>query len=406
MSDALRTTDHGVALPISRRARRAAERRPGRIASSLLATVPIVLVGSFAITAATPTTAHAASPSVKPAKTPAPSGASAATVRPTPPASYRVLAGDTVSSIAGRYGLSTASVLALNGLGWKSLIFPGQVLRLAKAAQSPATAPTTSSRSYTVTAGDTVTSVAARFGASVASVLRANGLSASSIIFPGSRLTIPSAGAATIAAQPATSVTPTTPVTRYTIARGDTLTSIAAKFGVPVATLLSTNGYSASSIIYPGQSIVVPATSAYVAGVGVVTVLTDEMATNARTIIRVGRSLGVNDQGLVVALAAAMQESALRNIDYGHLDSLGLFQQRPSIGWGTREQLLDPEYASRVFFGGPTSPKAGVARGLLDVAGWQGMSVTRAAQAVQVSAHPDAYAQWERSARYWVSELG
>ncbi|MCW5944376.1 MAG: peptidoglycan-binding protein, partial [Cryobacterium sp.] len=135
-------------------------------------------------------------------------------------------------------------------------------------------------------------------------------------------------------------------------------------------------------------------------------ILTAEMEANARTIIQVGRSLGVSDYGLIIALAAAAQESTLRNLNYGDLDSVGLFQQRPSTGWGTPAQLTDPVYASRLFFGGPSNPNKGKTRGLLDISGWQNMTVTQAAQAVQISAFPNAYAKWEASARAWLSQLG
>ena len=107
----------------------------------------------------------------------------------------------------------------------------------------------------------------------------------------------------------------------------------------------------------------------------------------------------------MIALAAAAQESTLRNLNYGDRDSLGLFQQRPSTGWGTPAQVTDPTYASRLFFGGPSNPNRGVTRGLLDIPGWQSMTVTRAAQAVQLSAYPTAYAKWETSARAWLAQL-
>jgi hypothetical protein len=100
-----------------------------------------------------------------------------------------------------------------------------------------------------------------------------------------------------------------------------------------------------------------------------------------------------------------MQESSLRNIDYGDRDSLGLFQQRPSTGWGSADQLLTPSHAARLFFGGPSNPNTGVTRGLLDIRGWQSMSVTAAAQAVQISAYPEAYAKWESSARSWLAAI-
>lgn len=89
-----------------------------------------------------------------------------------------------------------------------------------------------------------------------------------------------------------------------------------------------------------------------------------------------------------MALATALQESRLRNLDYGDRDSLGLFQQRPSMGWGTPDQIRDPVYSSTKFY-----------EGLLGTAGWQQMTITQAAQAVQKSGYPDAYAQWEPLSR-------
>jgi murein DD-endopeptidase MepM/ murein hydrolase activator NlpD len=121
--------------------------------------------------------------------------------------------------------------------------------------------------------------------------------------------------------------------------------------------------------------------------------LDDEQVSNARTIIAVGKSLGVPARGWVVAIATALQESGLRNLAYGDRDSLGLMQQRPSMGWGTPTQLQDPAYAARVFFGGPTSPTSN--SGLLSVPGWQRMPLWQAAQTVQRSAFPMAYADHE-----------
>ncbi|WP_239146025.1 hypothetical protein [Actinoplanes couchii] len=112
----------------------------------------------------------------------------------------------------------------------------------------------------------------------------------------------------------------------------------------------------------------------------------DQLA-NARTIIAVGTQRGVPARGWVIALATAMQESGLRNLTGGDRDSVGLFQQRPSQGWGTPAQLHDPAYAAGKFYDR-----------LATVAGWQGMPLTEAAQAVQRSAYPDAYAKWEDDA--------
>ncbi|MCZ0978705.1 NlpC/P60 family protein [Streptomyces diastatochromogenes] len=116
--------------------------------------------------------------------------------------------------------------------------------------------------------------------------------------------------------------------------------------------------------------------------------LPSEQIPHAKTIVATGVAMKVPERGQVVALATAIQESRLRNLRYGDRDSLGLFQQRPSQGWGTPEEILDPVHASTRFY-----------EGLLKVAGWQQMTVTQAAQAVQRSGFPDAYAQWEPLAR-------
>lgn len=116
--------------------------------------------------------------------------------------------------------------------------------------------------------------------------------------------------------------------------------------------------------------------------------LTLDQAANAATIAAVGKRLGLPDHAVTVALATALQESKLRNLDYGDRDSLGLFQQRPSQGWGTRAQVQDPVRSSRAFY-----------THLTHIPGWQALPVTVAAQRVQHSAAPDAYAQWESAAR-------
>ncbi|MBT2503996.1 LysM peptidoglycan-binding domain-containing protein [Curtobacterium sp. ISL-83] len=184
------------------------------------------------------------------------------------------------------------------------------------------------------------------------------------------------------------------------IGAGDTIASLAAAHGVSVKALLSANGLSYTSTIYAGKTLVLPgavATSSRSSSGA----LSTEQWSNARTIVAVGRSLGVSDRGIVVALSAAMQESSLRNLSHGDRDSVGLFQQRPSQGWGSAAQLQDPATATKRFFLG----HADVTRGLLDVKGWPSMSVTAAAQAVQVSAYPKAYAQWERAAEGWLAAL-
>lgn len=109
---------------------------------------------------------------------------------------------------------------------------------------------------------------------------------------------------------------------------------------------------------------------------------------NATTIVQVGLALGISERGLIVALATAMQESKLYNLGYlganNDHDSLGLFQQRPSMGWGSEAQVTDPVYSATAFYSA-----------LQRVPGWESMAVTVAAQSVQRSAFPDAYAKWE-----------
>ena len=129
----------------------------------------------------------------------------------------------------------------------------------------------------------------------------------------------------------------------------------------------------------------------------------DEQLANAATIVAVGRSRGVPPEGWVIALAAAMQESSLRNVPFGDRDSAGLFQMRPSMGWGSFAQVTDPTYAATAFFGGSDVPPNNP--GLVDIGGWQRMSVTEAAQAVERSAYPEAYARWVGDATALVAQL-
>jgi hypothetical protein len=114
----------------------------------------------------------------------------------------------------------------------------------------------------------------------------------------------------------------------------------------------------------------------------------------ASTIAAIGKGSGLPDHAVTVALAAALQETQLRNLTGGDRDSVGVFQQRPSQGWGTRAQLLQPRYATARFYAA-----------LVKVPGWQVLPVTAAAQHVQRSAVPHGYAQWEAEARVLASAL-
>ncbi|WP_183226197.1 hypothetical protein [Actinoplanes campanulatus] len=126
---------------------------------------------------------------------------------------------------------------------------------------------------------------------------------------------------------------------------------------------------------------------------GEVTLDSAQMA-NAATIAAVGVRRGMPEQAVVVALATAFQESELENLDGGDRDSVGLFQQRPSQGWGTVEQIMDPRYSAGKFY-----------TALKKVKGWEKMRVTDAAQRVQRSAYPNAYEKWADESRVLAAAL-
>lgn len=122
--------------------------------------------------------------------------------------------------------------------------------------------------------------------------------------------------------------------------------------------------------------------------------MTTEQASHAATIAAVGVSKGMPDRAVTIALATAMQESALRNLDHGDRDSLGLFQQRPSQGWGTPEQIMDPVYSAGIFYDR-----------LAEVKGYSRLPLTVAAQKVQLSGFPQAYAKHEPDATVLTAAL-
>lgn len=127
---------------------------------------------------------------------------------------------------------------------------------------------------------------------------------------------------------------------------------------------------------------------------GRTTVLDLEQARNAATIAAVGVDRGLPARAVSIALATAYQESDIYNLDYGDRDSLGLFQQRPSQGWGSEDEVQDPAYAAGAFYDA-----------LEQVPDYRAMDITAAAQQVQRSAYPDAYADHEDDARVLASAL-
>ena len=122
--------------------------------------------------------------------------------------------------------------------------------------------------------------------------------------------------------------------------------------------------------------------------------LDPDQADTAALVSATSLQRGLPARATTIALATGLQESKLRNVDHGDRDSVGIFQQRPSQGWGSVEQIMDPVYSTNAFYDA-----------LVLVDGYQELPVTEAAQAVQRSGFPNAYAQHEAGSRAWASAM-
>jgi LysM repeat protein len=436
----------------------------------LFTTVPVAVTGALAVTLGAPAAATAAELKPREGVRQSPTSfghtegslaravsappAPRITVQPVAAAqatTHTVAEGDTITGIAIRHALRTVDVLTWNGLSWSSTIYPGQVLKLTAGGEQPAAAaPAPASvesgnteRSHTVASGETVWSIAQQYDTSVSRLVSLNSLNEDGLIFPGQKLvvasntvstgeTTPPAPAPAPEEEPAPAPAPEASPQQetYIVQAGDTLWSIAQEHGIGVSELLAANGLSSTSIIYPGQKLVIPSAGATPQPQGeqeqpeqkketprppsiydepqeqLSASLNAPQSENARMIVRIGRELGIPDKGIAIALSTAMVESGLRNLDWGDRDSLGLFQQRPSTGWGTEDQILDRDRSIRAFFGGPNDPNGQATRGLLDIPGWQSMGFGEAAQTVQISAFPDRYERWRDQAFDWLAQIG
>lgn len=160
------------------------------------------------------------------------------------------------------------------------------------------------------------------------------------------------------------------------------------------------NKVSVSLTERPALSHVIPHRFIHSAEVTRMPTWSPEQLANARAIAQVGRQVGASSRDILIGIMTAMQESGLRNLSYGDRDSVGLFQQRNA--WASRSERMDPNASARMFFLGGHQGQ----RGLLSFKQRDGWSLTQAAQKVQVSAFPDAYAKHENEARDILGSLG
>lgn len=165
---------------------------------------------------------------------------------------------------------------------------------------------------------------------------------------------------------------------------------------VLAAALVAVAGGAVAAVVWAlGRAVEEPFVASCAATAdGATYALSPEQADNAALIALTAARRGLPARAATIGLATALQESGLVNVDYGDRDSLGLFQQRPSQGWGSPEQVMDPVYATNTFYDH-----------LVQVPGYTEVAVTEAAQAVQRSAFPDAYARHEQRARAFASAL-
>ncbi len=173
---------------------------------------------------------------------------------------YEVKPGDTVSRIAAQHGTTVSAIVTANELDSSARIYVGQHLTMPGTAAP--TAPTSSTASHTVAAGDNLWNLAATYGTTVKAIEQANQISNPALIRIGQVLTIPGATVSTLAASTPAPIASEATTASYTVAPGDTLTRIASRFHTTVSALSAANNIANPSLIRAGQVLVVPAGSA------------------------------------------------------------------------------------------------------------------------------------------------
>ncbi|WP_207344256.1 LysM peptidoglycan-binding domain-containing protein [Arthrobacter sp. E3] len=301
---------------------------------------------------------------------------------------HTVVAGDTVSAIAARFGVSTDSVLSANNLTASTLIHPGKVLKISGAAAGQGAAPAapSSEANYTVRTGDTLGGIAAQHNISLATIFSLNGLSGSSVIHPGQSVKVGGKAAAASPSASSEQVQNTGGGGKYVIRAGDTLSAIAAKHNVSLSSLLVANGADPKTTIYPGKTLSIPGVNAASSSVTAIAPVAEAPALRAdqrvpstflhytypdavvndadrnkaallaapspsrsqmqQLVASTATSMGVDP---ALAMAFAQQESGFNHQSVSPANAIGTMQVIPSAGeWasglvGRQLNLLDPQ---------------------------------------------------------------
>ncbi|MCV2396470.1 LysM peptidoglycan-binding domain-containing protein [Actinotalea sp. M2MS4P-6] len=307
--------------------------------------------------------------------------ATVVTAQPAQAKDHVVEPGDTVSHLALRYGTTVKAIVAANRLDSRAFIRVGQTLAIPTAsdattgtASRTTSTPTATTTRYTVVSGDTVSHIAARYGTTVQAIVAANGLDSRAFIRIGQTLTIPtSTGGTTGAASASASTTSSaTSTTTYTVASGDTVSHIAARYGTTVQAIVAANGLDSRAFIRIGQTLTIPTSTGGTTVTSGLVGSTFEGRTypaatvasanqNKATLLAIGvpsrsemralveqtaRDMGVDP---ALALAVAYQESGFNQAAVSPANAIGVMQVIPSSGeWasdlvGRDLNLLDPQ---------------------------------------------------------------
>lgn len=269
-----------------------------------------------------------------------------APMQASPTGTYTVRPGDTLSGIAARHGVSLAAIFAANHMNMGTIIYPGQTIKIgpdstaSKPAPKPAAKPAIAT--HTVKPGDTLSGIAAKHGLSLSSILTANGMSVRTIIYPGQKIRLSAkvapAPVAKPVSKPAAKPAPK-PVAKpaaaktYTVRPGDTLSGIASTHGVSLSSLMSANGMNLNTVIYPGQKIKITGT-ATAAPVAPSTSASPSVAQLKAMVAATARRMKVDPS---LALAFAMQESGFRQNVTSSVGAIGTMQVMPTSGeWASQ----------------------------------------------------------------------